>query len=391
MSNDKKSGKPSSLACVCVCVFPVFHYFPVPSRLGDDRDRPHACSDPPPLSPPPMWYEHKKVTPATRPMMQHENDGSNNNNVSSRLDFVSEGAAANAALFLPSPPSSVLNPLVQLNEYLLRYGREERSCRRRRRRDDAATEKREMTTTTTTVPNAPSQQQQQQHALRRREEQQQQQQERTDELLQVAEFLYGPTLLSSALELIDADASASTGNGSVVFTRLVAPSGRAVHLVRGSGAGQTYLCLTEDDDANAGGGGGGSGGGIHYCSCRSYLERSGRYSSSNNNNNASATAGGADVCGGVGGPPTLPPSGGAAAVSTSTQHRSPPLCKHLLALKLLPHLSCGGGQSCDENENFDDDVDAFDDFDALTVVQTVTEEEFAHLVMDRVWGAGGRY
>jgi hypothetical protein len=77
-----------------------------------------------------------------------------------------------------------------------------------------------------------------------------------DEILQVADFLYG-NMLTGSLTLLDASES--------MITRLTAaPSNRSLYLVKGSSTNEYYLCLTPPPkDVHK----------IYYCSCRSFLER----------------------------------------------------------------------------------------------------------------------
>lgn len=103
-----------------------------------------------------------------------------------------------------------------------------------------------------------------------------------DEILNVAEFLYGSNALVASLALLDAACG---------ITKVSTPAAlgkRSLYLVTGSKVEQSYLCFSGKENA------------VDYCSCRSFLEKT-----------------------------TKPKSG-----STS-----PPLCKHLLALKLMPYLS----------------------------------------------------
>jgi predicted nucleic acid-binding Zn finger protein len=121
-----------------------------------------------------------------------------------------------------------------------------------------------------------------------------------DEILSVAEFLFGSAPLGSALSLLD-------GSG---ITKVSAPGPyqRSLYLVKGSKGSQSYICYTGKENS------------IEYCSCRSFLEK-------------------------------------------ATKSNCPGqvvLCKHLLALKLMPYLSI----KCHE-------------------VTTSSHEEFATLVMDR--------
>ena len=130
-----------------------------------------------------------------------------------------------------------------------------------------------------------------------------------EELLRAADFLYGGSSLESALIVLDTDRA---------ITQICAtPSNRKAYLVQGtsrSGHGRNtnleiYFCLFEPispvKDA------------FYYCSCRSFFER-----------------------------------------AKSDQYE---LCKHLLALKLMPHLGC----SCN--------------------IEQVSDSDFANLLMRRVF------
>jgi hypothetical protein len=134
-----------------------------------------------------------------------------------------------------------------------------------------------------------------------------------DEILNVAEFLYGSNTLGSSMALLDA---------SCGITKVSTPAAlckRSLYLVKGSKDAQYYLCFSAKENA------------VDYCSCRSFLEKATKLSSSTHNSNGS----------------------------------SPSLCKHLLALKLMPYLSV----ECPE-------------------ITTSSHEEFAKLVLDRTVLAG---
>eukprot|EP00980_Cylindrotheca_fusiformis_P014380 scaffold3827_cov179-Cylindrotheca_fusiformis.AAC.44 len=133
-----------------------------------------------------------------------------------------------------------------------------------------------------------------------------------NEILNVAEFLYGSNTLSASLALLD-DASA----GNPVITKVSTPVvRRSLYLVKGSskttgGSQQSYLCFAGQDNT------------IDYCSCRSFLEK----------------------------------------ITTKKQSQSmnAPLCKHLLALKLMPYLSPS----------------------AASEITTTSHDDFAKFVLDR--------
>jgi predicted nucleic acid-binding Zn finger protein len=134
--------------------------------------------------------------------------------------------------------------------------------------------------------------------------------DRQDEILNVAEFLYGHNLLTSALTLLDACETTVTKFST---------TNRSLYLVKGqqqqpskyleNNHSTTYLCLSSRT--------------VEYCSCRSFLEK-----------------------------------------NAKEKNTSVDLCKHLLALKLMPHLSTI----------------------ACPQITTVTDDEFANLVLDRTLG-----
>lgn len=119
-----------------------------------------------------------------------------------------------------------------------------------------------------------------------------------DEIIRVAEFLFGNTLLTAAFTLLDAHES--------VFTKVTSPH-RSLWLVRGS-SDVAYMCFVCDDTPD-----------LYYCTCRSFLEKTTK------------------------------------KVDTAL----PEMCKHLLALKLIPAL----GITCPQ--------------------LTLSDSEFAKLVLDR--------
>ena len=177
------------------------------------------------------------------------------------------------------PPQIILNPLFQLEDYLQSLEDENH--------DPSSTTK-----TTTTAVN----------------------EDRQDEILHVAEFLYGEKPLASALHFLDA--------ADTTITKISAKNNhRSLYLVSSSSSSSSwqqqqqqhkndYLCLCDDS--------------LYYCSCRSFLEK-----------NAKKT--------------------------------KIVLCKHLLALKLLPYLLPNH-------------------IPHPRTITTVTDEEFANLVLDRTLG-----
>lgn len=131
-----------------------------------------------------------------------------------------------------------------------------------------------------------------------------------DEILRVTEFLFGSAQLTAALTLLDAH----TTN----FTRVASPH-RHLWLVQGSGD-FSYMCIStsESDRATT------SLSPLYYCNCRSLFDKVSR--------------------------------------QLSSQVPLPEICKHLLALKLIPYLNL----SCPEI--------------------SVSDEEFAQIVLDRTMG-----
>lgn len=132
-----------------------------------------------------------------------------------------------------------------------------------------------------------------------------------DEILRVADFLFGTTL-DGALTILDSPAA---------ITQVISPS-RSIHLVRASStnsqnhrtapnqlqqrAPSSYICILPNQNDFLP---------MTYCSCHSYFERN---------------------------------------------KNKPGICKHLLAIKLMPHLQV---KPC--------------------ILKTCTEEEFSNLVTSR--------
>lgn len=124
-----------------------------------------------------------------------------------------------------------------------------------------------------------------------------------DEIFRIGDFLFGSTF-EGAISILD--------ESETLITRVVsAPSQRMAYLVTPSGKNDPtkYLCLLPRSVI--------SQNGIHYCSCRSFLEKNSR--------------------------------------SSHLQ-----LCKHLLALTLIPHV----GVKC-------------------ATIETITDEEFGRLMVTR--------
>eukprot|EP00536_Pseudo-nitzschia_multiseries_P003389 jgi/Psemu1/284391/fgenesh1_pg.52_\ len=166
-----------------------------------------------------------------------------------------------------------------------------------------------------------------------------------DELLSVAEFLFGHKTLSSALAIVDSRHS--------LITKVVAPSGRFLYVIRSSLSSLSATAADSSRDTPP----------LRYCSCRSFLEKSTRKASAL----ASANGGG---------------GGGAGSGNGNRYHEycndenyqdGPPVCKHLLALFLLPHLvAASTGNNCNVNNYCSQEL------------KSVTEEDFATLILNRV-------
>lgn len=121
-----------------------------------------------------------------------------------------------------------------------------------------------------------------------------------DEILNVVEFLFGSKTLFASLALLD-----DPSGGITKVSTCSAPVKRSLYLIKGSKGTQSYLCYSANENA------------IDYCSCRSFFDK--------------ATKAGSGV-----------------------------LCKHLLALKLMPYLNI----RCQE-------------------ITTSSRKEFSKLVIDR--------
>ena len=170
-----------------------------------------------------------------------------------------------------------------------------------------------------------------------------------DELLSVAEFLFGQKTLTSALAIVDSRRS--------LITKLVAPSGRFVHTIRSSNSsslaamdandpnnsrisdGEHYLCLLSPLQS------------LRYCSCRSFLEKSTK----------KVAALRAHKIG----------------FNDENCHDGPPVCKHLLALFLLPHLVAA-------SEAHSNKTSYGHSYSSYPEIKSITEQEFATLVLDRI-------
>lgn len=100
-----------------------------------------------------------------------------------------------------------------------------------------------------------------------------------DRAISVAEFLFGSSLLTAALTLLD--------NYQQSFTKISSPH-RSLWLIRGS-SDLAYMCFACDETPD-----------LYYCNCRSYLEKMSK--------------------------------------KPAEEESLPEMCKHLLALKLIPVL-----------------------------------------------------
>ena len=185
-----------------------------------------------------------------------------------------------------------------------------------------------------------------------------------DELLSVAEFLFGRKVLTAALAIVDSRRS--------LITKLVAPSGRFVHTIRSSSStsssamtgmdvndanyhhdGEHYLCLLSPSQSSR------SLPPIRYCSCRSFLEKSTRkvaaLSLLRTQGNASDNS----------------------RFNDENHHDGSPVCKHLLALTLLPHLVAASKASASRSYQ---NTYSY----SYPEIKSITEKEFATLVLDRI-------
>lgn len=145
--------------------------------------------------------------------------------------------------------------------------------------------------------------------------------DRQDEILRVADFLFGKTL-NGALALLEPPSKPSLSAPSVsptqpttsCITRITSlPSQRTMYFVEGSSGGRQspqadYLCMANNDQD-----------GLLYCSCRAFWEK------------------------------------------TKAASSNKVVCKHLLAIKLLPALGI-----------------------KESVVEAVSDEEFSKLVLSRM-------
>ena len=197
-------------------------------------------------------------------------------------------------------------------------------------------------------------------------------QENLNNLLNYLNGLVGTALLHAAIVLLDT-ALADVQNHQVnqksevnaiesecLFTKLTAPSGRCVHLVRGSKGEETYLCLlskqsktiestaNQNDNASLVSKPTTSSTSTRrptdYCTCRSFFDKA-----------------------------TKPESFQCEPATMPVQYQSP-LCKHLLALKLVHVLDACSGSSESVSGKF------------VKNERASTETEFSKLILDRTMG-----
>jgi hypothetical protein len=188
-----------------------------------------------------------------------------------------------------------------------------------------------------------------------------------NELLSVAEFLFGHKALTAALSIVDSRRS--------LVTKLEAPSGRSVHVIRSSSSSTTttttptterndanyhrrdgeqqYLCLLSPSQSSA------SVPPLRYCSCRSFLEKSTKKAAAL----AALRTGAASLA--------------TTSIHGETFHDGSPVCKHLLALFLLPHLAAASDAG-DSNSYHTSYRHSYPE------IKAITEKEFARFLLDRV-------
>lgn len=196
----------------------------------------------------------------------------------------------------------------------------------------------------------------------------------------MAEFLFGQKSLSSALSIVDSRHS--------LITKLVAPSGRFVYAIRSStttgGASlqqhapnpmletlrenkkdNYYLCLLSPSQSSR------SPPPLRYCSCRSFLEKSTK--------KIAAVASGLR-------------SNGSNGYNQNNIHthdendrEGTPICKHLLALWLLPHLVASSAMTPSGPDGHQPPPPrSTEQYYCCPEIKSVTEEDFANLILDRV-------
>ena len=189
-----------------------------------------------------------------------------------------------------------------------------------------------------------------------------------DSLLSVAEFLFGQKALNAALAIVDSRRS--------LVTKLVAPSGRFVHTIRSSSAsnpssamaamdisnqrspldGEHYLCLLPPSQSSR------FLAPVRYCSCRSFLEKSTRKVAALSSLHTRGNLGTNKNC-----------------IHDESFHDGPPVCKHLLALSLLPHLVAASGAS-GASDSYNRNSYNY----SYPEIKCITEKEFASIVLDRI-------
>lgn len=200
-----------------------------------------------------------------------------------------------------------------------------------------------------------------------------------DELLSVAEFLFGQKSLSSALSIVDSRHS--------LITKLVAPSGRFVYVIRSSttmgGASlqhhapnpiletlrenkkdNYYLCLMSPSQSSQ------SPPPVRYCSCRSFLEKSTKkaaFVASSLRSNSSTGYNQNNIY-----------------THDENDREGAPICKHLLALWLLPHLVASSAMTPNGPTGQQPPPRTTEQYYCCPEIKSVTEEDFANLILDRV-------
>jgi hypothetical protein len=199
-----------------------------------------------------------------------------------------------------------------------------------------------------------------------------------DELLSVAEFLFGQKALTTALAIVDSRRS--------LITKLVAPSGRSVHLVRSSlsssktatnasdrnmnmnmnshrrdGGEDYYLCLLSPSQSSR------SLPPLRYCSCRSFLEKSTKRAAALSSLRTSSAHGNASHT-----------NNSNSNSNDENFHDGPPICKHLLAVFLLPHLAAASESAAIASNSYQSYRYSYPE------IKSITEKEFAGFILDRV-------
>jgi hypothetical protein len=200
-----------------------------------------------------------------------------------------------------------------------------------------------------------------------------------DELLSVAEFLFGQKALTAALAIVDSRRS--------LITKLVAPSGRSIHLVMSSSSSSSKTMATDTSDRNMAmnmnrNGNRWGGGGedsylcllspsqssrllppLRYCSCRSFLEKSTKRAATLSSLRTSSAHGNTNS-------------------NDENFHDGPPVCKHLLAVFLLPHLAAASASALVASVP----SRSYQNYHHYSYpeIKSITEKEFAGFILDRV-------